>query len=191
MKEKSERRMMPIGPMMIEHRLIERMIGVMKTELDRFLEERKADPELILTFVDFVRTYADRCHHGKEEDILFRELSKKDLSEEHRDTMKQLVKDHKWAREQTRDLVEATEKYSAGDEGMFLIITARLKALTEFYPTHIEKEDKHFFLPVMRYFSQEEKDAMLQEGFEFDQGLIHDKYRQIVEHSERAATGGA
>jgi hemerythrin-like domain-containing protein len=191
MKEMKKRKMMPIGPMMIEHRLIERMIGVMHTELDRFLEEQKADTELILTFVDFVRTYADRCHHGKEEDILFRELSKKDLSGEHRDAMNQLIKDHKWAREQTKDLVEATEKYSAGDEGVFLIITARLRALTEFYPQHIEKEDRHFFLPVMRYFSQEEKDAMLREGFEFDQNLIHDKYKQIVEQSERSAGSGA
>jgi len=182
----TKRKMMPVGPMMIEHRLIERMIGVMRTELDRFLREKKANPEFILTFVDFVRTYADRCHHGKEEDILFRELENKELSKEHRDTMNQLIEDHKWARQQTKDLVEATEKYADGDEGMFLIITARLKAITEFYPRHIEKEDKHFFLPVMGYFSQEEKEAMLQEGFEFDQSLIHDKYRQIVEQSERS-----
>jgi hemerythrin-like domain-containing protein len=132
-----------------------------------------------------MRTYADRCHHGKEEDILFRELRTKQLSKEHRDTMDQLVKDHQWARRQTKDLVEATEKYAAGDESRFLIITARLHALTEFYPQHIEKEDRHFFLPVMAYFSQEEKDAMLLEGFEFDQNLIHEKYKQIVEQAER------
>jgi hemerythrin-like domain-containing protein len=178
-------KMMPIGPMMIEHRLIERMIGVMRKELDRFLGERKANPEFIMTFVDFVRIYADKCHHGKEEDILFRELAKKELSREHRDTMEQLIKDHKWARQQTRDLIEATEKYKAGDESMFLIITARLKSLTEFYPLHIEKEDRHFFIPVMRYFSKEEKDSMLREGFEFDQRLIHDRYRQIVEQAEQ------
>jgi hemerythrin-like domain-containing protein len=189
MKELDKSKMMPIGPMMIEHRLIERMIAVMRNELDRFLREKKADPQIITTFVDFVRTYADRCHHGKEEDILFRELKKKALSEEHRDTMNQLVKDHQWARQQTRDLVNATEKYGAGDEDMFLIITARLNALTEFYPQHIEKEDKHFFLPVMGYFSKEEKDAMLREGFEFDQSLIHDKYKQIVEQSERSTSG--
>ena len=189
MKEMDKSKMMPIGPMMIEHRLIERMIAVMRNELDRFLREKKADPQIITTFVDFVRTYADRCHHGKEEDILFRELKKKALSEEHRDTMNQLVKDHQWARQQTRDLVNATEKYGAGDEDMFLIITARLNALTEFYPQHIEKEDKHFFLPVMGYFSNEEKDAMLREGFEFDQSLIHDKYKQIVEQSERSTAG--
>ena len=182
-------KMMPVGPMMIEHRLIERMIEAMHKELDRFLRDRKADPALILTFVDFVRTYADRCHHGKEEDILFRELERKNLSREHREMMAQLIRDHKWAREQTKDLAEATEKYAAGDEGMFLILTARLKALTEFYPEHIEREDRHFFLPVMGYFSQEEKDAMLEEGFEFDQSLIHDKYKQIVEQSERAVAG--
>jgi hemerythrin-like domain-containing protein len=189
MKEMDKSKMMPIGPMMIEHRLIERMIAVMRKELDRFLREKKADPQIITTFVDFVRTYADRCHHGKEEDILFRELKKKELSAEHRDTMNQLVKDHQWARQQTRDLVNATKKYGAGDEDMFLIITARLNALTEFYPQHIEKEDKHFFLPVMGYFSKEEKDAMLREGFEFDQSLIHDKYKQIVEQSERSTSG--
>ena len=103
-----KKKMMPIGPMMIEHRLIERMIKVMRTELDRFLAERKANPGIIMTFVDFVRTYADRCHHGKEEDILFRELRKKEISEEHRDMTAELIKDHQWARQQTKDLVEAT-----------------------------------------------------------------------------------
>ena len=63
-KEMDKSKMMPIAPMMIEHRLIERMIEVMRAELDRFLQEKKADPELILTFVDFVRTYAD--HLGLE-----------------------------------------------------------------------------------------------------------------------------
>jgi hemerythrin-like domain-containing protein len=182
-----KRKMMPIGPLMIEHRLIERMIQAMRTEVDRFLQEKKANPDFIMTFVDFVRTYADKCHHGKEEDILFRELEKKEISKEHRDMMNQLIKDHQWARQQTKDLVGATEKYKEGDESAFLTITARLSALTEFYPKHIEREDKHFFLPVMRYFSQEEKEAMLQEGFEFDQTLIHEKYEQIVKNTEKRA----
>lgn len=179
------KKMMPIGPMMIEHRLIERMIRVMRMELDRFLREKKADPEIIMTFVDFIRTYADRCHHGKEEDILFQELGKKEISKEHRKMMDELLKDHQWARQQTKDVVVATNKYTSGDDKEFLTISARLSALTEFYPKHIEKEDKHFFLPVMRYFSQEEKDAMLVEGYEFDQTLIHEKYKQIVEQSEK------
>ncbi len=46
-----------------------------------------------------------------------------------------------------------------------------MTALVEFYPRHIDKEDKHFFLPVMEYFSREEKDALLARMDEFDRGL--------------------
>ena len=181
-----KQRMMPIGPMMIEHRLIERMLAVARRELERFTREKYLEPEFIRELVDFIRMYADRCHHGKEEDILFRELGRKELSAEHRAATEELVREHQWARGQTRELAEATERYASGDEEALVTVLARLNALTEFYPKHIEKEDKHYFLPVMRYFSAEEKDAMLREGYEFDQSLIHEKYRRLVERAEGA-----
>jgi hemerythrin-like domain-containing protein len=56
--------------------------------------------------------------------------------------------------------------------------------LVDFYPKHIEKEDKHFFIPVMEYFNKAEKDPMLDEGYEFDQKLIHEKYADIVSQAE-------
>ena len=60
--------------------------------------------------------------------------------------------------------------------------------LVNLYPKHIEKEDKHFFLPAMSFFDQKEKDAMLQEGFLFDQRLIHEKYKEVVDLAESAYT---
>ena len=59
-----------------------------------------------------------------------------------------------------------------------------MSLLVDFYPKHIEKEDKRFFLPVMSYFTGEEKDLMLQEGFLFDQKLIHEKYKEVVNLAE-------
>ena len=50
--------MLPIGPLMIEHRLIERMISLMAKERDRMEASKKADPSFIDTVVDFIRTYA-------------------------------------------------------------------------------------------------------------------------------------
>jgi hypothetical protein len=41
---------------------------------------------------------------------------------------------------------------------------------------------KTFFLPIMHYFSQEEKDAMLKKGLEFDQHFIHQKYPDVVKY---------
>ena len=89
--------MKPIGPLMREHRLIERMLSVFEGETRKMTEKGKVDPLFIDTAVDFIRTYADRTHHGKEEDILFRDLMKKRLSPEHTRIMEELVAEHKYA----------------------------------------------------------------------------------------------
>jgi len=172
--------MMPIGPLMIEHRLIERMIEAMREELLLIEKEKKVDPGLIEMAVDFIRTYADRCHHGKEEDILFRDLGVKKLTDEHRHTMEELVEEHRFGRKVTARLVEANTRYVQGNQEALSVITDCIRSLIEFYPKHIEKEDKHFFIPCMEYFSEVEKEAMLKEEWEFDKSLIHEKYRNAV-----------
>lgn len=175
---------MPIGPLMIEHRLIERMIKIIGEEIFKIVGKNEVDPNFIDVAVDFARTYADRCHHGKEEDILFRDLAKKQLSPEHKKTMEELVEEHVYARKTVGRLVNAKETYTQGKTGALKDVISILKELVEFYPRHIEKEDKHFFIPVMKYFSREEMDAMLEEFWEFDKNLIHEKYRTIVEKLE-------
>jgi len=172
--------MMPIGPLMIEHRLIEKMIKVMQQKVEAWKQEEIINPEFIDVAVDFIRTYADKCHHGKEEDILFRDLYKKHLSDEHKRIMKELVEEHQQARKTVAEMVEAKEQYVLGNKAMLPIVLNRMKFMTDFYPKHIEKEDKHFFLPCMNYFTPEEKESMLKEGWEYDKNLIHQLYKEKV-----------
>lgn len=107
--------MMPIGPLMIEHRLIERMIKQFQKELDRIKGVDDADLGFVDKVVDFIRTYADRCHHGKEEDILFRDMLLKPISDELRIICDELIEEHKWAREMTGRLAAAKAKHTKGD----------------------------------------------------------------------------
>jgi len=178
--------MMPIGPLMIEHRLIERMIAQLKRRLDALESTGEIDPGFVDEAVDFIRSYADRCHHGKEEDILFRELGTRALSGEHRRVMDELVQEHKHARETVGALVAATRRYRDGDRGAAADIAAALRELVGMYPAHIEKEDKHFFVPVMSYFTKAEQDAMLEEGHELDRKLIHERFGKVVEDLEQS-----
>jgi hemerythrin-like domain-containing protein len=171
---------LPIGPLMVEHRLIERMIAVMRREVQETERTGKADPGFIDVAVDFIKSYADRCHHGKEEEILFRELKKKRLQEEHRRIMEELIEEHIWGRKTTRDLVEAKARYLSGESQAIKDIVTLMTDLVEFYPKHIAKEDKNFFKPVMNYFTKAELDAMLNEEYEFDKGFIHRLYGDIV-----------
>jgi hemerythrin-like domain-containing protein len=181
--------MLPVGPLMIEHRLIERMIEVMKRRLEQWEGEGKADASFIETAVDFIRTYADRCHHGKEEDILFRDLGKKPISEDHKRIIEELMADHRKGRELTGKLVEANDAYRNGDDKAVFTIFDCVKSLVDFYPKHIEKEDRHFFIPIMAYFSNEEKEAMLEEEYAFDRELIHEIYRRYVTKAEEDVAG--
>ena len=173
--------MLPIGPLMIEHRLIEKMIGVMRNEIRNIEERHQTDPVLIDQVVDFIRTYADRTHHGKEEGILFRDLVKKDLAEQDQRVMLELIEEHKYGRSLVKGLVEAKERYLQGKRRSLEGISGRLNALVEFYPAHIKKEDKDFFLAAMKYFSRQEQEAMLQEMWAFDRSMIHQKYKALVE----------
>lgn len=176
--------MMPIAPLMIEHRLIERMIRVIRHEIDLMGDTGKARPEFIDGAVDFMRTYADRCHHGKEEGILFARLLERKISDHYRQTVDDLVEEHVRARALTGALVAAKERYVSGDAGALEEIRARMRALVDFYPLHIEKEDRHFFIPCMEYFSQREQDLMLEAFGDFDRTLIHEKYRGVLERFE-------
>lgn len=179
------KKMMPIGPLMIEHRLIEKMVDMMGKELNRIERDRSGNPEFIEAVIDFIRIYADRCHHGKEEDILFRDLKKKSISDAHKKIMGELIEEHKFGRKLIGEMEDANERYRKGERRALSKIIDSLKALVELYPDHIEKEDKRFFLPVMKYFTDKEKDAMLAEEYDFDKTLFHDLYKEQVAKWEK------
>jgi hemerythrin-like domain-containing protein len=168
------------GPLMIEHRLIERMLAIIRQKLSQIKASNAVDPLFIDTAVDFIRTYADRTHHGKEEDILFRDLETRNLSEADRRIMNELVEDHVFARKTTKELVEANTRYRNGDGSALDVIAGKLETLVKLYPRHIDKEDKVFFPAARAYFTEEEDQAMLAEFWEFDRKMIHEKYKAVV-----------
>ncbi len=179
--------MKPIGLLMREHRLIEQLIALVNLQVSEISKTNKADPEFIQAAVDFIRTYADRTHHGKEEDILFKELATKQLAPEHKKIMGELVEEHALARRLTGNLVAARNNYVRGSEQALPEIVHFMQELTKLYPGHIEKEDKRFFYPCMEYFSKQEQDNMLRLFYEFDQKMIHEKYQKVVAEMQKAA----
>lgn len=179
--------MLPIGLLMKEHRMIEQMIELLNTNLAKIKEARTADIHFVDAAIDFIKTYTDKCHHGKEEDILFSALKKKSISPEHKKIMDELIKEHIFGRETVETLVKAKEKYEAGDTNSLTHIEENISKIVAFYPQHINKEDTHFFLPVMEYFSDKEKEGMLEEFREFDMQIIHGKYRDIVSSLKKKA----
>jgi len=182
--KKEKENILPAGPLMIEHRLIERMIEPARRQLENVRKNKKTDTDFLENLIDFISIYADKCHHGKEEDILFERLKEKPTSEEHTKIMGKLLSDHMHGRELVADLREAVKKYREGQSDSLSDIGRSLEGLIKLYPQHIDKEDNHFFLPVMEYFDKKEQDDMLAQFKEFDKTLIHEKYKEVMERME-------
>jgi hemerythrin-like domain-containing protein len=60
-----------IETLMNEHRVIERVLDGLVAFAEEVQRKGTTEKEELARFVTFVREFADACHHGKEEDILF------------------------------------------------------------------------------------------------------------------------
>lgn len=193
--------MLPIGPLMVEHRVIERLMPALRAAAAAGRRNGRLDLRFADAALEFIRTYADRCHHGKEEDILFRALAAKPLEAGHRALMDELVEEHRQGRRKVREIAAALEACRRGDhagggaaagsglsEPLTLLIDG-FEWLASFYPAHIRKEDTGLFLPAMGYFDRAEKDALLAAEREFDRSLLQALYRERVEALAGLAAG--
>lgn len=176
--------MLAAGPLMIEHRVIERMIKILERAADAAGGSRGFLPGLIETALDFLGNYADRCHHGKEEGILFAELDKKPLKAQHRKLLGELLNEHEEARKLTASLALLAMQAKPGDAAAVTAMQSKIRELVSLYKTHIEKEDKRFFIPVMEYFSSKAQSRLLESFCGFDSGLVHEQYSKVLERFE-------
>ncbi|GAB4342813.1 MAG: hemerythrin domain-containing protein [Candidatus Abyssubacteria bacterium] len=171
--------MLPIGALMKEHRLIERIRETMNEEVSRIQETREVEPCIIESMVDFLHMYTDTCHHGKEEDFLFKQSAEKALSEDERRVLKELLDEHVVSRATVARLAHANQEYILGNRDAIKDILECLDELVRFYPPHIEKEEK-FYFSSMEYFNDEERSDMLEMFWKYDRSLIHQKYLEVA-----------
>ncbi len=120
----------PMQSLVDEHSVIKRIIALVPgilTDLDVSTGEGR---RTILGIVDFIRSYADRFHHAKEEDILF------GLFDQDLEILRAMNEEHKIGRGHVRAVIEALERNDNKE------ITSRLLAYGDLLAAHIRKEDE-------------------------------------------------
>ena len=177
--------MKPRGQLMMEHRLIEKVL-ILANKKATEMSKSNYNPILIDKIVDFIITYADRTHHGKEEDILFSELGKKSMDSENMKIMNELIDEHKQARIKVKEIIELNAQFKQGNSDVVNKIAEIIKWLAVFYPVHITKEDKLFFPNSEKYFSNDELDKMQEDFNDFDKKMIHEKYQKVYDDIQKA-----
>jgi len=67
---------------MHEHKIILQVLDAAEREARRMGETGEVRTERLEQMVDFFRNFADRCHHAKEEKLLFVRMEERGMSRE-------------------------------------------------------------------------------------------------------------
>jgi hemerythrin-like domain-containing protein len=126
-----------------EHRRILDVTGALERQLDPARTET-ADPVQLGRCVRFLRLFADACHHGKEEDILFPTLEDHGLP---RDSgpIAVMLAEHREGRRLVEIMANALPELSAGDEDAMERFTRAGHDYADLIRGHIGKEDGVLF----------------------------------------------
>ncbi len=167
----------PVKKLVDEHVLIKRLLALIPLITDYVENSIKVDKDLVLRCVDFIRTYADKYHHMKEEDILFKYI------DNNAEIIQIMYKDHDTGRGHIRQVVEGAEK---GDKTQ---IKEHLLAYRDLLTQHIKKEDEILYPWIDRQLSTTQVGEMFVKCNEADASVgdeLPRKYEKfIVELEEK------
>ena len=98
-----------------EHRVIEQVLSCLERMAQQCVVEGSLDGDSARRAIDFLRTFADQCHHGKEESHLFPALEAQGFS---RDTGPTgvMLHEHEFGREHVGCMDRAIPAAAAGDQ---------------------------------------------------------------------------
>ena len=128
------------GMLRDEHQLI---LGVVDV-LDEALSKSDLDFDVIDRCISFFRLFADACHHGKEEDLLFPELIEQGLPGD-AGPIAVMLAEHVQGRIFIRGMAEASDDARAGDETAATSLRDNANDYIDLIRTHIGKEDNILF----------------------------------------------
>lgn len=175
----------PVHMLIHEHKYILQVVNSTAV-LDACLEKGEPiDVEMVRRIVHFMREFADKCHHGKEEQLLFPAMEKKGVPETGC-PLGGLMAEHKKGRSLVAALDEAAGIYAAGSAEGASKIREAMRGIRELYPNHIWKEDAMVFPMAEKLFTVEE---LAQMKADFDQvelelGQHHDAYIAFANEME-------
>ncbi len=169
--------MILIDTLAIEHGLINQMVNLMRKELESMAETNSVHVSSVGVLIDFMSTYATKCHCGKEDTILLKKLLSKQISAEHRKSLHVFKRDHVYAQNCIKSLQKARDSYLGGEKEAFTTIKECLEQLTAFYPSHMAREEELLTAFSIEYFTDEEREDMLEEFWDYDKKLIKEKYK--------------
>ena len=147
-----------------EHDAILQMISATEEVARRLDRGERVRPEILGNLLEFFRLFADRCHHGKEEALLFPLLESKGLPRQG-GPIGVMLHEHGEGRGFIKQMAEAAEAYKTAPESAGPRWAEPARNYSALLRAHIDKENNILFRIAEQILSPDEQ-ARLAEDFE-------------------------
>jgi hemerythrin-like domain-containing protein len=134
-----------IDIMINEHKNVKEMLNVIRNMSIRVLNNGKMDYMDFYKVIDFVRTYTDKHHHAKEENILFKKMGDELGERIAKGPIAGMLIEHDLGRLYMANLETAIEKFNNGDKDARVDIIANSISYVDLLTRHIDKEDSTIY----------------------------------------------
>lgn len=169
-----------------EHRVIQRMLAVLEGVAGSIERGGQPSPAALTKALDFIRGFADACHHGKEEECLFPLLEARGVARQ-RGPIGIMLLEHEQGRTFVQAVAHALERYEQDDRAAGATIAENLRGYSQMLRSHILKENEVLFPLADRLLSDDDHKGLLEKFELVERKLgegVHQRYETLVAELE-------
>ena len=182
----------PIETLRHEHQAVRTALALLSLLRLRLTEPGRldiaADADALL---EFFKVFVDKCHHGKEERLLFPLLEKLGMGKEV-GPIGVMLHEHEQGRAAIRGMTSALERYKEGDPKAAADFSVHAYAYADMLDRHIDKENNVLFVLAERHLSVNqleglERDFVQLENDEIGRGR-HEAFQALLANLAKTYT---
>ena len=143
-----------------EHRIIEQVLDCLEKIAQNCEAEGRLDKTSAEQALDFFRNFADRCHHGKEENHLFPAMEAKGFPRQGGPTGV-MLSEHEQGRAYIRGMADAIDRAAAGKSEPIAQFVNNAQGYVGLLREHIEKEDHCLFTMANQTLTEDDQQRLL------------------------------
>jgi hemerythrin-like domain-containing protein len=175
--------MTPTETLAHEHQVILLVLRGAEREAKSIAATQRVDVQKVETLLDFFRNFADRCHHAKEEKLLFPLMEERGVPNRG-GPIGVMLMEHNQGRAYLRAVGDALELAGEGDGAAVEAVRSNLLAYVNLLRAHIDKENNVLFPMADRVLTDADRESLAEafdrvEAEEMGEGT-HERYHQLA-----------
>ncbi len=166
-----------------EHQAIKIVFRILEKMCEKLNTEGTLDAAQFEGLLDFFKVFVDKCHHGKEEDLLFPAMEQAGIPRQ--GPIGVMLAEHDLGRDHVKAISEAFSEYQAGRTEASARLIDHAKGYVALMLAHIDKEDHVLYPMGDSRFSKETQEALLEKFEKIEIERIgtgkHEQFHKMID----------